>query len=184
MGIDIPSIKLPPSLKNIHISARNVPKILNVKELTNCTHATVEFVQEPSYGNPEDPSAYDVIESIQSSIDNLPSSITKLGLITPPFFEDVEKQLSFNNFPELNDLSTTYCSLDQSSLLSLRNLHVPECTINEELPNSLKSLDLSPAALLMMVLLASLLYLPVLPTRWNHCILQPKTLFYQPSGRV
>ncbi|GME79297.1 unnamed protein product [Ambrosiozyma monospora] len=38
---DIPSIKLPLSLRKLRLDAREVPEILNVEELTNLTEATI-----------------------------------------------------------------------------------------------------------------------------------------------
>ncbi|GME91467.1 unnamed protein product [Ambrosiozyma monospora] len=46
---DIPSIKLPLSLRKLAVSARKVPEILNVKKLANLTGVIINFVQEPAY---------------------------------------------------------------------------------------------------------------------------------------
>ncbi|GME75344.1 unnamed protein product [Ambrosiozyma monospora] len=139
---DIPSIKIPLSLRKLTVFARKVPEILNKKELTDLTEANIEFVKKPPHLPPEDWPPYDAFEVIQESIDNLPSCTIKLKLTNTQFHE-TRKQLSFRNLPQLEDLEMNYGCLDHSvSLLPLKKLCVSAHAISGLLPNTLMSLDL------------------------------------------
>ncbi|GME80790.1 unnamed protein product [Ambrosiozyma monospora] len=143
MSYDIPSIRLPLSLRELTVYAREVPKIINVKELTNLSEAIIYFLDKPLSKSSEPWPPYDIFEAVQSSIDKLPSSVTKLDLRMAPFCQEPRKQLSLTNLPQLEDLTLQSDRLDHSeSSLPLKNLHVPAFAINERLPNTLKSLKI------------------------------------------
>ncbi|GME76383.1 unnamed protein product [Ambrosiozyma monospora] len=140
---DIPSIKLPPSLRSFRFEGRKVPEIINVKELSNFSEATITFFNKPHFESSETWPSYDIFEAVQSSIDDLPSSITKLDLRMAPLCQEPKKQLSLTTLPQLEDLTIEFRMLDHSvSSLPLKNVRVPDA-INERLPNTLKSLRIS-----------------------------------------
>ncbi|GME76384.1 unnamed protein product [Ambrosiozyma monospora] len=82
------------------------------------------------------------METIQLSIDRLPSCITKLDLCTygskPVIFQEKERQLSFKNLPQLEELEI----FDDNSTLSLKKRRVLSNSINGPLTNTFRSLDI------------------------------------------
>ncbi|GME75456.1 unnamed protein product [Ambrosiozyma monospora] len=76
---------MPSKLRRLKVTATKVPQITNVKELNNCSSVDIVFPFDikPRTSNKSkdaDLPSRDIFEAMQSSVVNLPSSVSELDI--------------------------------------------------------------------------------------------------------
>ncbi|GME74908.1 unnamed protein product [Ambrosiozyma monospora] len=139
-------MKLPSHLRCLTIEISSYfPELSNVKDLLQLANVSI-------YNSVEDENPFIDFKLVQLSISRLPSNVSNLRINGRSKFQTAELQtvtstekLFFGSMPELKRLDfkvdMIQVDLGSSSFPSLKKLRLPSYSVDDQLPNSLETLD-------------------------------------------